>query len=124
MTSQIPNWRTASTFEPQLVVTTPSPVPVMTAMRAELERAGYKVTESTSAHVRLRYIDWFAMAAQDWARTVVGLTQHADRVLIEVESGSSKRKASGKAHEALNAAVAALAAQGVSIEIGEWQQAD
>lgn len=122
MTSQIPSWRTASTFDPRLVVTTSTPDVVLTAIRVELERVGYKVTRDASPYVRLRYIDWFAMAAQDWSRTVVGLTAHTNRVLIEVEAGSSKRKASSKAREALNAAVAVLEAQAVDHRIGEWEQ--
>lgn len=123
MTSQIRNWRTAATFEPCLAVTTPAPHHVLASMRAELEGVGYKVTEVNATYVRLRYIDWFAMASQVWSRTVVGLTSHEDRVLIEVEAGSQHRKASGKAHEALNAAVATLQAQGVDLLIGEWIKA-
>lgn len=121
MTDEVPDWLSAKTFHPQLIITTRSAVTVVEAVREEFRRVGYRVKESPS-RTRLRYYEWFAIVAGDWSLTEVVLTPHADHVLLEVRHGSENRRGRKNGQRALNAALDGLRAQGIDLTIGEWHK--
>jgi hypothetical protein len=123
MSTNIPDWMTARTFHPQLIMSCAESATVLATVSHQLQGVGFAVLAASPTETRLRHRDWFAIASGSWANTEIVLTPGGGAVVVRVTRGSENRKARKLGYQALQAAMASLREQGIEPGVGPWHKA-